>query len=94
MSRRKHIIDALTARLEMAVKTNPNFIISRCSSGKLYTAVNSSHESNNYNTNSIISIKGPSSEINYINTGEYFLFKLFYRKTIILRLTDCNVTYI
>lgn len=43
---------------------------------------NSSHESNSYNTNSIISIKGPSSEINYKDTGEYFLFKLLFRKAL------------
>lgn len=80
----------------MAVKTNPYFIISRCSLGKLYMAGNSSHESNSYNTNGIISIKGPSSEINYKNTGQYFISSLSCcsgKHLIILRLTDCSVTY-
>jgi len=96
LSRWKQIIDLLTARLEMAIKTNPYFIISRCSLGKLYMAGNLSYESNSYNTNRIISIKGPSSEINYKNIREYFISSLNCcsgKHLIILRLTACNVTY-
>lgn len=39
-------------------------------------AGNSSCEPTSYNANSVISIKGLSSEINYKNTGEYFIYSL------------------
>lgn len=86
----------LTARMEMAIKTKSYFIISRCSLGKLYMAGNSRHESNSYNTSSIILIKEVSSEINYESRGEFFISSLSYcsgRHLIILRLSDCNVSY-
>lgn len=86
----------LTARMEMTIKTNSYFIISRWSLAKLSMAENSNHESNSYNTNSIVLIKEVSSEINYESRGEYFISSLSYcsgRHLIILRLSDCNVSY-
>lgn len=86
----------LAARLEMAIKTNSYFIISRCSLGKVHMAGNSSHESNSYNTNSIILTKEAFSEINYETRGEYFISSLSCcsgKHLLILGLSDCNVSY-
>lgn len=86
----------LAARLEIAIKTNSYFIISRCSLGKLHMAGNSSHESNSYNTNSIVLTKEAFSEINYETRGEYFISSLSScsgKHLIILGLSDCNVSY-